>query len=547
MAYSIFDGFAIDENERVVTRAFVTVTQAGELSRLYENRLGTETFDFPSGLLPNPLYTESGRIKFYAQPGQYRVSIVSGNSETSYNLTIPNEITTSVMTPYQNTVVKKNGDRVAGASVLVSKSTGENADLISDATGLPISNPVTTDPNGDFIFRARNGRYNIFVSGPDGYENFYDVLLDSTSNTGGALGGLEIVDSVPVLPVGSFRMVGMVDGGWPSAVSEGALFGVAPSFDFDTETVDHIYQRYNIYDPVEDAEVPSIVVACIIGAYAICYAKSGFAANMVFITPYFADEGVLISVDWGEEFLTVGADVTAISAGAGDTIVSIFPCGVDKFIIVSDPSDTKLYDLKIVTFSSPTGVSVQTVTIDLDELITDSIHDWTYTYAPAFALNQETGQVGVSFFVQVIGPYFGGAVSFRLNASTGSISNISLNLRTADGGAFSRNTDPLAMLSSIQSSSLQAIIGGTGEYTAMASCDGFKVTADGSDKDYTYSEYSSRSIAVVDGSIVTVYSGEGSPTTDTLIAAVATKLTSIGLTVVDDAVFGAPSYYIEYP
>ena len=130
MAYSIFDGFAIDENERVVTRAFVTVTQAGELSRLYENRLGTETFDFPSGLLPNPLYTESGRIKFYAQPGQYRVSIVSGNSETSYNLTIPNEITTSVMTPYQNTVVKKNGDRVAGASVLVSKPTGENADLL---------------------------------------------------------------------------------------------------------------------------------------------------------------------------------------------------------------------------------------------------------------------------------------------------------------------------------------------------------------------------------------------------------------------------------
>lgn len=73
----------------------------------------------------------------------------------------------------------------------------------------------------------------------------------------------------PPLPVGAFRMLGMLDGGWPSAVSEGNLFGVAPSFDFDSETVDHIYQRYNIYDPVEDTDVPNVVVACIIGTYAI--------------------------------------------------------------------------------------------------------------------------------------------------------------------------------------------------------------------------------------------------------------------------------------
>jgi len=65
------------------------------------------------------------------------------------------------------------------------------------------------------------------------------------------------VASGPPLPVGTFRMIGMATV-WEEVVGGEDLLGIAPSFDFENEVIDTIYQRYNIYDPVEAADVPDV-------------------------------------------------------------------------------------------------------------------------------------------------------------------------------------------------------------------------------------------------------------------------------------------------
>lgn len=399
----------------------------------------------------------------------------------------------------------------------------------------------------------------------------------------------------------SFRMIGMATI-WEGVVGGEDLMGIAPSFDFESGTIDTIYQRYNIYDPVEDADVPDVVVCCIMGAHAICYATNGFAANKLFITPYLTDSDIVLPAEWVDDYtLTIGAGVTAIDPGENNYVQTVFPIGPNKFIILSIAGvltyPTVEYELKIVTFSSPTDVSVVTNLVDVTDYISPVESEWdlpvwavgdayetgdevivaedgyvytaiennvgefppenidtiwtqnrqarSWTYAgspPAVAFNQSTGQIGISFQMQVFGPYYGGAMAFNLNPETGALTNKSLNLY-GDGGAFTRGIEPLYKLSAINSSAYQYNRNGLVE---DFSCDGFK-SGPVFDSEGSVTTYTSRSTAVVGSSIVTVYAGESSPSAVDLSAAISSRLTALGYTVTGTPDFGTDSYYLLYP
>lgn len=68
------------------------------------------------------------------------------------------------MQPYSDIVTDKYGNAVAGVSVTVTKPDGNLAALY-DAAGAALANPVVTDVNGRFSFRAANGTYTLNATG----------------------------------------------------------------------------------------------------------------------------------------------------------------------------------------------------------------------------------------------------------------------------------------------------------------------------------------------------------------------------------------------
>lgn len=72
------------------------------------------------------------------------------------------------MQKYWNTVTKRTGAVVSGASVTVTTyPAGGAATIYSDDGVTPAANPLTTDANGFFSFYAADGRYSIAVTGND--------------------------------------------------------------------------------------------------------------------------------------------------------------------------------------------------------------------------------------------------------------------------------------------------------------------------------------------------------------------------------------------
>jgi hypothetical protein len=80
------------------------------------------------------------------------------------------------MQPYEDIVQKINGDVIPNAPVTVTVGTsgGALASLFDAVTGVAITNPLTTDAQGNFLFKAANGTY--VVSSQGGSKTIF--LLD---------------------------------------------------------------------------------------------------------------------------------------------------------------------------------------------------------------------------------------------------------------------------------------------------------------------------------------------------------------------------------
>ncbi|WP_431509864.1 hypothetical protein [Variovorax sp. DAIF25] len=79
------------------------------------------------------------------------------------------------MQKYQNNVTDLAGDAVVGLAVTIRNSVdGTVASIYSDNSGTVAPNPLTTDSVGYFAFYAADGRYDIAITGSDGYT---DVVI----------------------------------------------------------------------------------------------------------------------------------------------------------------------------------------------------------------------------------------------------------------------------------------------------------------------------------------------------------------------------------
>lgn len=70
------------------------------------------------------------------------------------------------MQPYQNNFQDRRGNAIAGAFVQVLTAAGAPATIYSDNGVTVASNPLTTDADGEFVFYASNGEYEIVVTSP---------------------------------------------------------------------------------------------------------------------------------------------------------------------------------------------------------------------------------------------------------------------------------------------------------------------------------------------------------------------------------------------
>jgi hypothetical protein len=542
MTYSIFDGFAIDENGKVVSGAIVTITQSNELARIYENRLGAPTVDYPSGLLPNPLFSGlDGRITFYALPGVYRVSVVSKSEETFYDLTVPNEITTAVMTPYRNKVVRSSGEPIPGALVTVRKAaTGELASLLSDETGLSITNPVTTNSLGDFSFRAGNGRYNFFVSVGNNFESFYDVLLDSESGTSGALdGGLVIVDPDVDPPV-SYQMQIY----WYSATNAmeslvtGGIPNVTAIYEASTREISLI-QGKRVQEAAADVDFR---VACVSGGIGL-YLENVTSEPRMFIGPYNSGASMLLTAAWNADILDL--EDMSVTENTGMQIGQIVP--FDNGFIVPT--------LRIDSFNEKTSVIAKIIRFTVDDydltFVSVDLDDYpeltrvlgpgteferidSHTFSGATSIVGFGSRITLSLQLQVVPFYYQGALLLEVDINTGLIVDY------VAGAPFEFIGSALSSLVLLSTSpgTLDSYYSSAPGYSSYTSANGFGVdyAVFGIDQnDYEAFEYTSRTLDDVNEYVkVAEFSGVDSVDI-ALTSLVKAKLADYGFTVATPA------------
>jgi|GEM_PF-6165800 len=73
---------------------------------------------------------------------------------------------------YTNNITDSNQAAIENASVLVSDESGADANIFSDVSGTPASNPLTTDVNGEFSFYVDSGIYDLTIT-RTGYTTTY--------------------------------------------------------------------------------------------------------------------------------------------------------------------------------------------------------------------------------------------------------------------------------------------------------------------------------------------------------------------------------------
>ena len=94
------------------------------------------------------------------------------------------------MQKYQNNLQTRNGLAIVGATVRVFTSgTTTLATLYEDNESTPKTNPLTTDNNGEFSFKAADGEYDISVDPGVGHEgkSVTEITLEDLSDGFSAL------------------------------------------------------------------------------------------------------------------------------------------------------------------------------------------------------------------------------------------------------------------------------------------------------------------------------------------------------------------------
>jgi hypothetical protein len=94
------------------------------------------------------------------------------------------------MQRYRDVVLNSRGEPVPSVSVLVlTYPAGDLAHLFSDDVGTVLANPVASDPNGAFSFKAANGHYSLVISGTGvTTQTINDITLsDSADAVAGAV------------------------------------------------------------------------------------------------------------------------------------------------------------------------------------------------------------------------------------------------------------------------------------------------------------------------------------------------------------------------
>lgn len=119
------------------------------------------------------------------------------------------------MQRYRDVVLNIRGEPVPGVSVLVKTFPGGvNASLFDDDSGTTLANPLTTDSNGAFSFKAANGHYSVSFSGTgitaqtvsditlcDPDDVITDALADLAEATGAAAVGFAPAGSIAATTV----------------------------------------------------------------------------------------------------------------------------------------------------------------------------------------------------------------------------------------------------------------------------------------------------------------------------------------------------------
>ena len=97
------------------------------------------------------------------------------------------------MQRHSSNVQDQFGNAVSGVSVrVIDRVTAANATIYSDDGVTTKTNPFTNDADGEFFFYARNGRYDIELSGPVS-ETRLDVIFWDPADAGVVIGSQRVI------------------------------------------------------------------------------------------------------------------------------------------------------------------------------------------------------------------------------------------------------------------------------------------------------------------------------------------------------------------
>lgn len=174
-------------------------------------------------------------------------------------------------------------------------------------------------------------------------------------------------------PEGTLYLMGANNTTGLEGIEGGNIPAAAPLFDYATDTVTHIYQRYRIIGPGETGEMSQFCMMAVDGEYAINLTLRLLevdAARYAAITPYNVDSGLKRNPEWEEECtLYESVDVTLIDCTEDFEPLSVVRIRTGKFAIITRANDDLItvWKFPIVTYTSPTAVSVLMVEIDITE------------------------------------------------------------------------------------------------------------------------------------------------------------------------------------
>lgn len=224
----------------------------------------------------------------------------------------------------------------------------------------------------------------------------YTKTFSATENDDGSVvddGGVEFEGLMRL--IGRFYSAGISDG-----ISGQQICGAAPTYDFATGEIEHIYQRYRICDsPLDVSEYPNFSMCAVDRNFAVCCELNG--ANIA-ITPYNVDEGLKVGPElWGADCtLIVDTDVSLIICNGADeyAIADVIVINPGRLLVSKTKSNAgqTSWTFEIVSYSSPLINSTVFCVVDLVDL---GYSDYFYrsSVQNSFAFNIVTKECTGSF------------------------------------------------------------------------------------------------------------------------------------------------------